>query len=69
MLSFVVFHTSQVNGALTDCFVLGGLTAAITLDLDGCVDANRSDSLLPQEYEMEYIYYIPVNLCCITINA
>ena len=67
--STVVFHTSQVNGALTDCFVLGGLTAAVTLYLDGCVDANRSDSLIPQEYEMEYVYYIPVNPRCIAINA
>ena len=53
--STLVFHTSQVNGALTDCFVLGGLTAAVALDLDGCIEANRSDSLLPQEYEMEYV--------------
>ena len=41
------FPTSQVNGALTDCFVLGGLIAAVALDLDGCVDAKRSDSILP----------------------
>ena len=53
--STVAFHASQVNGALTDCFVLGELTAAIALDLDGCVDTNRSDSLLPQEYEIEYV--------------
>ena len=53
--STVVFNTSQLNGALINCFVLGGLTAAVALDLEGCVDTNRSDSVLPQEYEMEHV--------------
>ena len=42
MPSTVVFHTSQANGVLTDFFVLGGLTVAVALQLDGCVDVNRS---------------------------
>ena len=34
----VFFHTSRINGALTDyCFALGGLAVVVAMDPDGFV--------------------------------
>ena len=51
---YCILSTSQVNGALTDLLLcIGRISSSSSDGLDVHVQANRSDSLLPQEYEME----------------
>ena len=64
---YCILYTAQVNDALTDLlFCIGRISSNHS---DGFGQANRSNSLLPQEYEMEYIKYcIPANLCYTTLH-
>ena len=51
--SAVFFHTSRVNGALTNLlFCVGRISGSSS---DGFRQMCISDSLLPQEYEMKYV--------------